>query len=163
EAPRRPRGPQGDPQRLRPLPAGRQVDPCQARPRGEGRDAARRPRAARRGPPARSPRRRARARRRPHRLGDAHRARQRLARPPVQFIDTAGASYDEELEEDTESRLNREEARLAAAKVRQLLDAGLTPSQVAVIAPYRAQVRLLRDLLADVPGLEIDNVDGFQG
>ena len=86
-----------------------------------------------------------------------------LTESPVQFIDTAGAGYDEEAEEDTESRLNRDEARLAAAKVRQLLDAGLTPEQVAVITPYRGQVRLLRELLADVPGLEIDSVDGFQG
>ena len=31
-----------------------------------------------------------------------------------------------------------------------------------MIAPYAAQVRLLRELLA-VPGLEIDSVDGFQG
>ena len=86
-----------------------------------------------------------------------------LTETPVQFIDTAGASYDEELEEDTESRLNRQEAALAAKKVRELLAAGVSPSQVAVIAPYRAQVRLLRDLLRDVPGLEIDSVDGFQG
>jgi superfamily I DNA and/or RNA helicase len=33
---------------------------------------------------------------------------------------------------------------------------------VAVIAPYAAQVRRLRELLP-VPGLEIDSVDGFQG
>ena len=99
-----------------------------------------------------------------HRLCDLPGVRSEpLTETPVQFIDTAGASYDEELEEDTESRLTREEAKLAAAKVRQLLDAGLVPSQVAVIAPYRAQVRLLRDLLADVSGLEIDSVDGFQG
>jgi hypothetical protein len=99
-----------------------------------------------------------------HRLCDLPGVRaEPLTETPVQFIDTAGASYDEELEEDTESRLNREEARLAAAKVRQLLGAGLAPPQVAVIAPYRAQVRLLRDLLADVAGLEIDSVDGFQG
>ena len=31
-----------------------------------------------------------------------------------------------------------------------------------MIAPYAAQVRLLRELLP-VPGLEIDSVDGFQG
>ena len=31
-------------------------------------------------------------------------------------IDTAGASYDEDLEEDTESRFNRQEAQLAAAR-----------------------------------------------
>src|SRR5205823_6155452 len=86
-----------------------------------------------------------------------------LTETPVQFIDTAGASYDEELEEDTESRLNRQEAALAAKKVRELLAAGLAPQQVAVIPPYRAQVRLLRELLRDVAGLEIDSVDGFQG
>lgn len=99
-----------------------------------------------------------------HRLCDLPGVRaEPLTESPVQYIDTAGASYDEELEEDTESRFNRAEAKLAAAKVRQLLDAGLSASQVAVIAPYRAQVRLLRDLLADVPGLEVDSVDGFQG
>src|SRR5439155_13296185 len=99
-----------------------------------------------------------------HRLCDLSGVRaEPLTETPVQFIDTAGASYDEELEEDTESRLNRQEAVLAAKKVRALLDAGLRPEQVAVIAPYRAQVRLLRDLLREVPGLEIDSVDGFQG
>ena len=38
----------------------------------------------------------------------------------------------------------------------------MAPSDIAVIAPYAAQVRLLRELLP-VPGLEIDSVDGFQG
>lgn len=47
--------------------------------------------------------------------------------------------------------------------MRTLLDAGVAAEQIAVIAPYRAQVRLLRDRLAGVPGLEIDSVDGFQG
>src|SRR5262249_50057343 len=99
-----------------------------------------------------------------HRLCDLPGVRaEPLTESPVQFIDTAGAGYDEELEEDTESRLNRQEAQLAARKVGLLLDAGVAAEQVAVIAPYRAQVRLLRDLLSDVPGLEIDSVDGFQG
>ena len=57
----------------------------------------------------------------------------------------------------------RQEARLVCRKVRALLEAGVVPGDVAVIAPYAAQVRLLRDLLRDVPGLEIDSVDGFQG
>jgi ATP-dependent RNA/DNA helicase IGHMBP2 len=47
-------------------------------------------------------------------------------------------------------------------KVRELLDAGVQPGDIAVISPYGAQVRLLREQL-DVPGLEIDSVDGFQG
>ena len=81
---------------------------------------------------------------------------------PLEFIDTAGASYDEELEPDGESRLNRQEAALLAGKVRELLDAGVAARDIGVISPYGAQVRLLRELL-DVPGLEIDTVDGFQG
>jgi len=32
-----------------------------------------------------------------------------------------------------------------------------------VIAPYDAQVQKIRQLLADVPDLEVDTVDGFQG
>jgi superfamily I DNA and/or RNA helicase len=86
-----------------------------------------------------------------------------LTEAPVAFIDTAGAGYDEEQEPDGESRLNPQEADLAARKVRQLVAAGVRPEDVAVIAPYAAQVRRLRALLADVPGLEIDSVDGFQG
>ena len=47
-------------------------------------------------------------------------------------------------------------------KVQGLLDCGVAPGDIAVIAPYAAQVRLLREQLS-VPGLEIDSVDGFQG
>jgi superfamily I DNA and/or RNA helicase len=81
---------------------------------------------------------------------------------PLLFLDTAGAGYEEEGEPDSESRRNPREAALAARKVRALLAAGVPAGDIAVIAPYAAQVRLLRDLLT-VPGLEIDSVDGFQG
>jgi len=85
-----------------------------------------------------------------------------LTEAPVSFIDTAGAGYDEEREPDGESRLNPREAALVGRKVRALLAAGVRPEDVAVIAPYAAQVRRLRELLP-VSGLEIDSVDGFQG
>jgi predicted DNA helicase len=85
-----------------------------------------------------------------------------FTRVPLEFIDTAGASYDECQEPDGESRMNPEEARLVQATVDRLLAAGVPPSGIAVIAPYAAQVRLLRERLT-VPGLEIDSVDGFQG
>ncbi|MCH5377071.1 MAG: IGHMBP2 family helicase [Planctomycetes bacterium] len=81
---------------------------------------------------------------------------------PVEFIDTAGASFDEDVEADGESRWNRQEGELVARKAQQLMDAGLPPGDIAVIAPYAAQVRFLRERLP-VPGLEIDSVDGFQG
>jgi superfamily I DNA and/or RNA helicase len=98
-----------------------------------------------------------------HRLSDLPGVRpEELTEEPVQFIDTAGAGYEEEREPDGESRLNPQEADVVCRKVRALLGAGVAPGDVAVIAPYAAQVRLLRERLA-VPGLEIDSVDGFQG
>jgi len=85
-----------------------------------------------------------------------------LTESPLEFIDTAGGGYDEELEPDGESRRNPREADLVAAKVRTLLEAGVAVGDIGVITPYAAQVRLLRTKLA-VDGLEIDTVDGFQG
>jgi superfamily I DNA and/or RNA helicase len=85
-----------------------------------------------------------------------------LTETAVQFIDTAGAGYEEQLEPDGESRLNPQEAQMVCRKVEALLEAGVSAGDIAVIAPYAAQVRLLREKLR-VPGLEIDSVDGFQG
>lgn len=85
-----------------------------------------------------------------------------LTTMPMEFIDTSGAGYDESQEPDGESRLNEQEARFTAHKVRQLLEAGVQADQIAVIAPYAAQVRRLRELLEDVE-VEVDSVDGFQG
>jgi superfamily I DNA and/or RNA helicase len=85
-----------------------------------------------------------------------------LTSVPLTFIDTAGAGYDEELEPDGESRRNPAEAEIVGRQVQSLLDAGVGARQIAVIAPYSAQVRLLREQLA-IEGLEVDTVDGFQG
>lgn len=48
-----------------------------------------------------------------------------------------------------------------AAHGQALLRAGLAPKQLGVIAPYRAQVRLLRQRLPEA--VEVDTVDAFQG
>jgi superfamily I DNA and/or RNA helicase len=85
-----------------------------------------------------------------------------LTAMPLEFIDTAGADYDEETEPGGESRRNLREAGLVGGKVRALIEAGVNSASVAVIAPYAAQVRILREQLS-APGLEIDSVDGFQG
>jgi len=83
-----------------------------------------------------------------HRLCDLPGVRaEPLTEEPVQFIDTAGAGYDEEIEPDGESRRNPQEAILTARKVQTLLDAGVAAGDIAVIAPYAAQVRRLRELL----------------
>jgi superfamily I DNA and/or RNA helicase len=98
-----------------------------------------------------------------HRLCDLPGVRSHaLTETPVEFIDTAGAGFDEQLEPEGESRFNPEEAHLVSSKVRSLLELGVPASDLAVIAPYAAQVRRLREELP-IPGLEIDSVDGFQG
>jgi superfamily I DNA and/or RNA helicase len=81
---------------------------------------------------------------------------------PVAFIDTAGAGWEEEQEPDGESRLNPAEGQLVLRQVQRLIDAGLDPREIAVITPYAAQVRWLRQHLPQ-DGVEVDTVDGFQG
>ncbi|MDA1230239.1 MAG: AAA domain-containing protein [Planctomycetota bacterium] len=81
---------------------------------------------------------------------------------PVTFIDTAGTGWQEELEPEGLSKRNPEEGRLVLKQVNALCEAGLAPSDIAVIAPYAAQVRWLREN-AIYDQLEIDTVDGFQG
>lgn len=100
---------------------------------------------------------------RSHRLVDLDAiAEHHLTSSPLAFIDTAGASYDEEQEPEGSSRANPEEARLVGRQIDMLLATGLRPEQLAVITPYAAQARLLREKLR-IADLEIDTVDGFQG
>jgi len=100
---------------------------------------------------------------RAHRLGDLPGvAELPLTCAPLLWIDTAGAEYEEQIEPDGESKLNPAEANLIVRYVRELIEAGVSPEQMAVIAPYAAQVRLLRGRL-EIADLEIDTVDGFQG
>ncbi|CAN5462194.1 AAA domain-containing protein [soil metagenome] len=88
-----------------------------------------------------------------------------LTETPVHFIDTAGADYQETLEAEGGSRYNAEEANLVQRKVDELRAAGVAATDIAVISPYAAQVRLLREQLATQleAGLEIGSIDGFQG
>ena len=81
---------------------------------------------------------------------------------PVIFIDTAGAGWAEEMEGESLSKLNPGEGRLVLSQVNELCRAGLRPQEIAVIAPYAAQVRWLR-MHSEFDHLEIDTVDGFQG
>ena len=85
-----------------------------------------------------------------------------ILQTPVLFVDTAGANYDEELEPDGESRCNPLEAKWVMHQVREFCAIGIRPDDIAIIAPYAAQVRLLRQM-CPFRSLEIDTVDGFQG
>src|SRR5439155_17957846 len=83
---------------------------------------------------------------------------------PLELVDTAGRGFEEETPPGSDSKHNAGEAELAAAEVERILALGLSPGEVAVIAPYEAQVQRLRQLLEARldQGLEVDTVDGFQ-
>lgn len=81
---------------------------------------------------------------------------------PLLFIDTAGSGFQEETERDSGSRFNLGEAKIVERRIANLLALGLAAEQIAVITPYAAQARLLRDRLAG-QGIEVDTIDGFQG
>lgn len=85
-----------------------------------------------------------------------------LTESPLLFIDTAGADFIEQVEEEGESKFNAKEATLVKQLVHRFSNAGVDPKNIAVIAPYAAQVRFLRDMLGS-RSVEIDTVDGFQG
>lgn len=100
---------------------------------------------------------------RTHVLSDLPRFRPELmSDEPVTFIDTAGTGWQEEVEPEGLSKRNPEEGQLVLRQVNALVEAGLAPADIAVIAPYAAQVRWLRDH-SIYDKLEIDTVDGFQG
>ncbi len=77
---------------------------------------------------------------------------------PFTFIDTAGAGYEEQTEGT--STFNPEEAEFI---VKHVTYANYPTSvKVAVIAPYKEQVNLLKEALAGTI-VEVNTVDGFQG
>ena len=85
-----------------------------------------------------------------------------LTDQPLMFVDTAGSGMNEQLEPDGESKLNPGEGKVVLQFARELMEAGVSADQIAIIAPYAAQVRWLRNRM-DNRDLEIDTVDGFQG
>jgi hypothetical protein len=81
---------------------------------------------------------------------------------PLVVLDTAGCGMEETEEEG--SKYNVHEVELVQTHLASLVAAGVRADQIAVIAPYNAQVNLLRErLLGLYPGLEVGTVDGFQG
>ena len=83
---------------------------------------------------------------RKHVLSDLPRFRSELMNDdPLTFIDTAGTGWQEEIEPDGMSKRNPQEGELVLKQVNALCEAGLRPSDIAVIAPYAAQVRWLRE------------------
>lgn len=99
------------------------------------------------------------------RLSDLSVADDPLRSGPLVLVDTAGKGWDEAVDAETGSVANPGQAERTVAEVRRIVSRGLAPDAIGVLTPYRAQRRLLRDLLAPevARGLEIGTVDGFQG
>lgn len=100
-----------------------------------------------------------------HTLADLEVADDPLRPGPLVLVDTAGKGWDDEKGPDDPSTRNPQQAERTAREVRRLIGRGLSPRDVAVIAPYDAQVRLLRQLLdaERAEGLAVRSIDGFQG
>ncbi|WP_199222307.1 AAA domain-containing protein [Limnohabitans sp. MMS-10A-192] len=100
---------------------------------------------------------------------------------PVEFIDTAGCSYQEVAIPESRSTANPEEAHLLLERLAQLLapydedelgEHDQRPLSIGVIAPYRAQINYLKDAIEDSEvlnglllqrRLSVGTVDSFQG
>ncbi|XP_033126203.1 uncharacterized protein LOC117124164 [Anneissia japonica] len=80
---------------------------------------------------------------------------------PLLFLDTSMIKSREK--SAGESKLNREEANEIKILVEQLLKAkDVNETEIGIISPYTAQVRLLKELLKK-PKIDVRTVDGFQG
>ncbi|CAB4058726.1 IGHMBP2 [Lepeophtheirus salmonis] len=85
---------------------------------------------------------------------------------PIILIDTAGCDMHEFVadgDEENGSKGNEGEASLVVSHVRKLIDAGMNPSDIAVITPYNLQVELIRSQFSGDKRPEVRSVDGFQG
>ena len=97
---------------------------------------------------------------------------------PMEFIDTAGCGYEESPNKDTGSTANPEEAKLLFRHLENLLTSIETavqqdnkPLSIGIISPYKAQVHLLKQELANLNlkklspliTIEVNTIDSFQG
>lgn len=94
---------------------------------------------------------------------------------PLVFWDTQGGDFPEKIEDDdvtkksrasimSDSKSNEMEAALVKHHVKNLIVAGVSAEDIAVVTPYNAQLALLaHDLKERFPGIELGSVDGFQG
>jgi DNA replication ATP-dependent helicase Dna2 len=74
---------------------------------------------------------------------------------PIIYVKTYGVCHE---------KVNNLEASIAVKIVKGLMQAGLKEKDVAVIAPYRAQVaEIRRRLYSFLPNVDVDTVDRFQG
>ena len=90
----------------------------------------------------------------------------------VEFVDTAGAGFDEKMNQEFKSRYNPEEYQILTEHLYELLEqyttAELPVPSIALISPYREQVVRMKEAIAEDPKLRelpivVKTIDGFQG
>jgi len=77
----------------------------------------------------------------------------------IEFIDTAGCDFEEELLENTKALKNNGESGVILNRLKTL---NLEVYSVGIISPYRAQVQYLQSLLLKSK-IDINTIDSFQG
>ena len=81
------------------------------------------------------------------------------------WYDTQGGDFPEQKLESIkgDSKYNEMELQIVKSHIRRLVDSGVLPQDIGVIAPYAAQVQLLKKQLGPESLIEVSTVDGFQG
>ncbi len=81
---------------------------------------------------------------------------------PLVFVDTKGVEAKESLLNRSTSYENIKEAQIAIDLTKELLDMGLSESEIGIISPYLSQVKRIKQGLGELL-VEVKSVDGFQG
>lgn len=98
---------------------------------------------------------------------------------PFEFVDTAGCSYTEQINSESLSRYNIQEADFLLYHLESLMQRvsalfeksdAVEAFSIGIISPYKSQINLLSEALTKFPTLEvfkecitIDTIDAFQG
>ncbi|MCK8824123.1 IGHMBP2 family helicase [Fuchsiella alkaliacetigena] len=81
---------------------------------------------------------------------------------PIVFFDTKGMNAPERSKNDSNSIENSIEADIVVEIAEEALKLTISPTDIAVITPYKDQVELINQKLM-LEELEVNTVDGFQG
>lgn len=81
------------------------------------------------------------------------------------WYDTQGGDFPEQKLESIkgDSKYNEMELQIVRGHVKKLIESGVPPQDIGIIAPYAAQVQLLKKQLGPDSLIEVSTVDGFQG
>lgn len=83
---------------------------------------------------------------------------------PMEFIDTAGCSFEEESVEGSTSLHNVEECKLIQKHLEELQNRHQAEEYtVGVISPYKGQVEYMKTVFSSQENVSINTIDSFQG